>query len=348
MSSNSTLFSGKHSWLVPMLLLLFVGALALLLAGGANVSDDYSAAPLSANSNDGIEVVHPGIYEGPPSSEQAISRVTTQGTIRGRVTSALWSIWPSEVVIELIKIETHSKIAQFACLREEPNFIFENVPFGSYRLKLVGDRILAFDIDIKLDAEGPNIFQSMALRTAASISGIVFDTAGSPAVNVQVVSRFQHDLEGFFVTPQIANTDSDGRFTIEGVRPGLHKVFVGAEHSPLSKTETLNISENSPNAFAEFTINKFGMASVFVEVRDSSADRITLYKKMRVSAERLNSDPTFRLSLDVNENGIAQFNALPPGRYSFTAYGGGVRRTRQTTSVIEGQNSDIKIGVGKL
>ena len=218
-----------------MLLLLFVGALALLLAGGANVSDDYAAAPLAANSNDGIEVVQPGIYDGPRASEQAILRVPTYGTIRGRVTSARWSIWPAEVVIELIKIENNSKIAQFACLREEPDFIFENVPFGSYRLKLVGDRILAFDIDIKLDAEGPNIFQSMALRSAASISGIVFDTAGSPAVNVQVVSRFQHDLEGFFVTPQIANTDSEGRFTIEGVRPGQHKVFVGAEHSPLSR-----------------------------------------------------------------------------------------------------------------
>ena len=331
-----------------LLLLLFVGALALLLAGGANVSDDYAAAPLAANSNDGIEVVQPGIYDGPRASEQAILRVPTYGTIRGRVTSARWSIWPAEVVIELIKIENNSKIAQFACLREEPDFIFENVPFGSYRLKLVGDRILAFDIDIKLDAEGPNIFQSMALRSAASISGIVFDTAGSPAVNVQVVSRFQHDLEGFFVTPQIANTDSEGRFTIEGVRPGQHKVFVGAEHSPLSKTETLNISENSPDAFTQFTINKFGMASVFVDVRDASADKLTLYKKMRVSAERLNSDPTFRLSIDVNEKGLAQFNALPPGRYSFTAYGGGIRRTRQTTSVIEGQNSDVKIGVGKL
>ena len=332
-----------------MLLLLLVGALALVLAGDANVADEHAPAPPMASSNAGSGTVQPGIYEGPDTSiAPAILRVPTHGTIRGRVTSAIWSIWPSEVVIELIKIENNSKIAQFACLREEPNFIFENVPFGSYRLKLVGYRILAFDIDVKLDAEGPNIFQSMALRSAASISGIVFDTAGSPAVNVQVVSRFQHDLEGFFVTPQIANTDSEGRFTIEGVRPGQHKVFVGAEHSPLSKTETLNISENSPNAFAEFTINKFGMASVFIEIRDSSADKITLYKKMRVSAERLNSDPTFRLSLDVNENGLAQFNALPPGRYSFTAYGGGVRRTRQTTSVIEGQNSDIKIGVGKL
>lgn len=347
MSTNSTFFDGKKHWLAPMLLLLFAAVLGMVLSGDINTDGNHTDSPLSASEQGNMKPIEAGVYDGPRSSDQPILRVPTHGTIRGRITSADWAIWPSEVVVELVLIKNNSKIAQFACHREESNFIFEQVNFGAYRLKLVGDRILPFSIDVKLDAEATDLFQSMPLRNAASISGVVFDTAGNVAVNVQVVSRFQHELEGFYVVPQITTTDHEGRFTIDGVRPGVHKVFVGAEHSPLSKTETINISENSPEAFTQFTINKFGTASVFVNFVSTTANDSKRFKKLRVSAERLASDPTFSLSLDVNDQGLAQFNALPPGRYSFTVYGGSIRRTRYTAAVIEGKNSDVKIDVGK-
>ncbi len=78
-----------------MLLLLLVGALALVLAGDANVADEHAPAPPMANSNAGSETVQPGIYEGPDTSiAPAILRVPTYVTILGRLSSDNWSIGP--------------------------------------------------------------------------------------------------------------------------------------------------------------------------------------------------------------------------------------------------------------
>ncbi|MFT7516252.1 MAG: hypothetical protein ACI84O_000025 [Myxococcota bacterium] len=347
MSSNSTFFDSKKHWLVPMLLLLLVAAIAIVLSGGVNVDDKPATEPLSTNNSDEIEPVAPAIYDGPATPAQPFLRVPTHGTIRGRVSSAKWAMWPSEVVVELILLQDNSVVAKYGCHREENNFIFENVKFGDYRLRLSGDSVQRFEINVHLDVDSANIFQAMALRNTASISGIVHDTAGNVAVNVQVVARFQHDSPGHFSAPLIANTDSKGNFTIIGVRPGLHKVFVGSEYSPLSEVQLLNVSENSPDAWAQFTINQFGTASVYLNISNAADDQAKEFSKLRVSAERLSSDPKFQLSITVNENGVAQFNALPPGRYSFTAYGGSYRRTHYTASVLEGKNSDVKITVRK-
>jgi hypothetical protein len=345
-SINPTLDSKKR-WLVPMLLLLFVSVIAYVLSSKIAVDDNLPTSPISANGDNKIEGIQPGIYQGPNMPDEPILRVPTHGSIRGRITSEQWAMWPSEVVVELLLKRNNSVVATFAGRREENKFAFENLKFDNYRLRLVGERILPFGIDASINADQPNIIQNLALRNAASITGYVYDTAGNPASNVQVVSRFQHPLAGFYVAPQIAMTNKDGHFSIEGVRPGQHNVFVGAEHSPLSKVEIINISENAPQAFTQFTINQFGTASVFINVVKPPSSLDKEYKKMRVSAERLNSEPKFILSVGVNENGVAQFNALPPGRFAFTVYGGGYNRTHYTATVITSKNSDIKIDISK-
>ncbi len=330
-----------------MLLLLLIAALTVVLASEVNVGDDQQPETLSATTGSDINPLQPAIYTASPPAEQVLLRVPTHGTIRGRVTSAEWAVWPSEVVVELLSISNNSVIASYGCHRSENDFIFQDLVFGKYKLRLTGDRIQAFVIEVKISAESPNVFQAMALRTTSSISGIVYDTAGNPASNVQVVATFQHQLEGFFAAPQLAITDSEGKFTITGIRPGTHKVFVGAKRNPLSEVQLININTNSPDAYAQFTINQFGRATVFVNLVKSNNEAAEQYKKIRISAERLSSDPKFQLSLPANELGVAQFNALPPGRYVFTAYGGGFKRTHLTASVIEGKNSELKINLSE-
>jgi hypothetical protein len=348
-SINPTLDSKKR-WLVPTILMLFAVALVgWLTTIGVNSHNHGQANDLSAIAGHNIQEIQPATYEGPNRPADPILRIPTTGTIRGRVTSEEWAMWPSEVVIELLNRKNNELIRSYACRRGENKFVFDNLDFGKYRLRLVGDRILPFAIDASISASNPHLIQNLSLKNSASVTGYVHDTAGNPAADVQIVAQFQHKIEGYYSPPLITNTNESGYFEIQGLRPGQHQVYVGAEKSPLSKVEKINISENAPQAYLQFTINQFGTASIKVKIinTNSGVDHASEYKKVRVSAERLGSEPKFLLSVELNQDGVAHFNALPPGRYAFTAYGGGYRRTIQSASIVTSQNTGTTIQLRK-
>ncbi len=331
---------GKINWLLPVFLLLLV--IGVMLSQQPQTSQNLSEIK-------GIETKATKPVTSTPLNTENISVAKTpqKGEINGRIVAEKWAMWPKQVFIEILSANNGQVIDTWGCRKEEPKFSFKNLPFGTYKLKIKGDGVKEYMVTITLKNNMPKLYQTLALKNTSAIQGVVYDTQGSPAKNVQVVAQFDNDRSGYAPAPMTANTNDQGEFELSDLRPGKYNVFAGAIYSPLSKTETITISESNPKSWLQLTVNTFGTATVKLALKNGDKLENNDLKKIRVSAERLKSVPKFQLSVSVREDGTAYFPTLPPGHFIFTAYGGAFRRTRLTASILEGKNTNLNIDLYK-
>ncbi|PCJ52083.1 MAG: hypothetical protein COA70_12990 [Planctomycetota bacterium] len=255
------------------------------------------------------------------------------GIIRGRVVAANWVIWPQAITVSLIPQSGGPAIRTAPASEEDPTFNFERVPFDNYTLQLTAAECLDQNLLLTLSAEQNNHFASIGIVPAASVIGLVVDEQGLPVVKIPVAAVFRSDLLGASQVPLMASTDENGQFRISGLRHGEYNIYVGSFRNPLSELKVIGISREAPEAYVSFTVMKMGRATVSVDFLDGPEAAAEDWSAMRIKATRVGEGLGFSESLALGKDGDVHFTALPPGNYSFSAYGGPYRKVIRQASV---------------
>jgi len=330
---------GRTSLWVPGLLLMLAVAVLWVLNTGTSSHPDQGSAPLTPVSADaqGHEPLESAVLEkvdlpvDPKRND--LGYQPKFGIIRGRVVAANWVTWPGAITLSLMPQSGGPPIRTAPASEENPTFTFERVPFGNYTLKLTAAECLEQNLLLTLSVEQNNHFASIAIVPAASVIGVVVDEQGLPVVKIPVAAVFRSDLLGASQVPLMASTDENGQFRITGLRDGEYNIYVGSFRNPLSELKVIGISRQAPEAYVSFTVTKMGRATVSVDFLDGPQAAAEDWAAMRVQATRMGEGLGFSESLALGEDGLVHFTALPPGNYSFSAYGGPYRKVLRQASV---------------
>lgn len=330
---------GRTSLWVPGLLLMLVVAVFWVLTSGTNENPEHGNGPLSANQESSIdrEPIASAVLEKVDLPKDPVrddlSYQPKFGIVRGRVVAAHWVIWPRAITVSLISQSGGEVIGTAPASEEAPTFHFERVPFGNYTLKLTAAECLDQELLLTLSPEQNNHFTSIAVVPAASVIGVVVDEMGQPVEKIPVAVVLRSKNLGASQVPLTSLTDENGQFRITGLRDGEFNVYVGSFRNPLSEIQVIGISREAPEAYVSFTVTKMGRATVTVNFLDRTEAAAEDWLTMRVLATRSGEGLGFSESLPLGEDGKVVFTALPPGNYSFSAYGGPYRKVIRQASV---------------
>ena len=207
MRVSASKIAGFTAWKALALLLfglvLLVGA--LLLAPGPKgerelpvayeqnpPSVDLSPGTLTDPSTTGARAPpwEPGVVL-PPDSTVRSGAAPTSAIIRGRVVAASWVLWPRRAVVVLTRQADGAEVARAEPSQESPDFRFDQVPFGDYRLRLEASEFEELVMLISASQSAPDMYQTMPLTPAASVRGRVKDAQGElvPDIFVTVEPR---------------------------------------------------------------------------------------------------------------------------------------------------------------
>lgn len=79
--------------------------------------------------------------------------------------------------------------------------------------------------DVKVD-DGREVEETFELQATAKVNGVVVNSAGDPVRGVRVMAKRQQENSGVEQAMGSALTDSEGKFTIEGIDPGENNWLV--------------------------------------------------------------------------------------------------------------------------
>ncbi|MHC4823899.1 MAG: carboxypeptidase-like regulatory domain-containing protein [Planctomycetota bacterium] len=328
---------GRTSMWVPTALLLLVVAMAWVLSSGEDTGD----APGETHGLSGIdsgtvpETLTPGKLDPsltPPDRVEVVP-TPTHGKIRGRVVAENWVTWPSGITLSLAPQEGGDPLQTLGASKEFPQFAFERVPLGNYRLSLTAPDCVKQNLLVSVTAQQVDQFMAVPLSPAASIRGTVVDRTGHPIASIPVAATLYSTAPGRSQVPYTASTDEDGNFHITGLRDGEFEVYVGTFRNPLSEVKIVGIHRGAPEAWVNFVVDAMGSATVQVDFLDGAEVAAEDWRTMRVQAVLSAESKGFSESMPLNAEGRVVFPALPPGEYSFVAYGGPYRRVSRKASV---------------
>ncbi|MDA0667870.1 MAG: carboxypeptidase-like regulatory domain-containing protein [Planctomycetota bacterium] len=338
MPFRSTNLGRTNLW-VPSLLLMLAVAVFWVLTSDPNENPDPAKGRSSSQRESSLELE--------PIASAVLEKVDLPldpvrddlsyqpkfGIVRGRVVAAHWVIWPQAITVSLIPQSGGEAIGISPASEEAPTFRFERVPFGNYTLKLTATECLDQELLLTLSPEQNNHFASIAVVPAASVIGVVVDEMNQPVEKIPVAVVLRSNNPGASQVPLTSLTDENGQFRITGLRDGEFNVYVGSFRNPLSEIQVIGISREAPEAYVSFTVTKMGRATVTVDFLDGTEAAAEDWLTMRVLATRSGEGLGFSGSLPLGENGQVVFTALPPGNYSFSAYGGPYRKVIRQASV---------------
>ena len=338
MPFRSTILGRTNLWVPGLLLMLAVAVFWVLTsapegdpsADDSSLSTDYGTSverdPLESAVLEKVELPIDPVRDD-------LSYQPKFGIVRGRVVAANWVSWPPAISVSLLPQAGGDAIAMAPASEEAPTFQFERVPFGNYILQLTAAECLEQKLLLTLSPEQNNHFASIAVVPAASVVGVVVDEQGLPVEKIPVAAVLRSNLPGASQVPLTSLTDEHGQFRISGLRDGEFNVYVGSFRNPLSEIKVIGISREAPEAYVSFTVTKMGSATVVIDFLDGAEAAAEDWRTMRVLATRSGEGLGFSESLAVMEDGKVYFTALPPGNYTFSAYGGPYRKVIRQASI---------------
>lgn len=144
------------------------------------------------------------------------------GGIRGRIEHPLLARWPAVVYVEAIPGKT------FAAPAEHPVVDQKKLVFIPHVLPVLKGTTVDFknSDDVKHNIfssrKSPNVF-NLGTYSAGVVRSVAFDKPGV----VSLLCNVHSEMSAYVVvveTPYFALTDREGRFSIEGVPPGSHRL----------------------------------------------------------------------------------------------------------------------------
>jgi hypothetical protein len=341
------------------LALLFAGlvlvALAVLWAPGPSVSPELPgpgdpSAPVTStepgsltdpNSTGAREPRwEPGVVL-PPDSPIRAGTAPTAAIVRGRIVAANWVTWPRSTTVLLTRQSDGKECGRAEPTQDAPEFRFEEVPFGDYRLSLQASEFEELVMLISASTQAPDLFQTMPLTPAASVRGRVRDSEGNlvPEILVTVELRVADPRQP--VLPIEGRTDAAGEFRIPGLRPGEYDVYPGAARSAVGASVAVFLGPGAPEAWADLEVSGLGTARVVLEDLDAAG-------LAGVSVQALMMKPAgaigaYQETRAATADGKVDFRWLPPGEYGFTVFGGAFRRTLREGTVQAGAVAEVRI-----
>lgn len=332
---------------VPAALLLLLVAMAWVLTSGSGdgAGQAERVGGLGPDSGATPDSLDPGELDPdvrPPDRVEVV-QTPTHGKIRGRVVAENWVTWPSGITLSLALQEGGPPLETLGASEEFPQFAFERVPLGNYRLTLTAPDFVEQNLLIAVTALQVDQFMAVPLAPAASIIGTVVDRLGQPVASIPVAATFYSTAPGRSQVPHTTSTDEDGAFRITGLRDGEFEVYVGTFRNPLSEVKVVGIHRGAPEAWVNFVVDAMGSATVQVDFLDGEEVAAQDWRTMRVQAVLDAKEKGFSESLPLNAEGRVRFPALPPGDYSFVAYGGPYRRVSRKASVSTDLPAEITI-----
>lgn len=346
----------------PALLLVLAGALVVVLAwvwggGGDGASPaaqteetGASAAP-DATPQPGATIRaedlaqqrsdwQPGTVL-PPDSTYRRGVPPVHALVRGRVVALSWVSWPRRAVITLSRQEDDARIAERVVNQEEPDFRFEELPFGDYRLRLEADEFEPMSVLVTARAEAPDQFLNLQLTPAASVSGLVRGPQGQPIAGIAVCVEWRPTAPGDLVVPLEARTDAEGRFRIPGLRQGEYDVYAGPARAAVGPRVAVFVGPGAPQAWADLQVPELGAARVTLEDLDRAG--LAGVKVLAQMTRPAGAVASYRETREPGSDGVARFDWLPPGEYGFTVQGGAFRRTVREGVVAVGSATEVRI-----
>lgn len=341
------------------LVLLFAGlvlvALAVLLAPGPEPTPEApgSGAPVATGSQTdpgiltdpdatGARAPHwePGAVL-PPDSPVRAGTAPTAAIVRGRVVAANWVLWPRSTTVVLTRQSDGKECGRAEPTQDAPEFRFEEIPFGDYRLRLEASEFEELVMLLSASAQAPDLFQTLPLTPAASVRGRVRDSDGNlvPEILVTVEPRVADARQP--VLPIEGRTDAAGEFRIPGLRPGEYDVYPGAARSAVGASVAVFVGPGAPEAWADLTVSELGTARVLLEDLDAAGlAGVSVQALMMKPAGAIGAYQETRIA---SADGKVDFRWLPPGEYGFTAFGGAFRRTLREGTVQAGAVAEVRI-----
>lgn len=288
------------------------------------------------------------VYQGPP-DRVFVSHGASNGTIRGRVVAENWVVWPHAIRLTLEKQESREVVQERGANPEDPNFEFDPVPFGSYRLRLQADDCLDQAFLLTLSAESTDHHMAVPLIPSGRIVGRTQSALGEPVGGLPVVAIRRPDKPGHRSVPHTGLSEANGDFRVDGLQPGTYDVMAGNQLRPLGEVHVAHLATQASEAWVTLEVPPLGRAAITLEFKDGDKALERDWKMLRVQADATAGDGRgFSLSLPLQEDGTVHFPALPPGDYAFTAYGGPYRRTMRRGAVVAGQEVSVQIPVRAL
>ncbi len=166
----------------------------------------------------GIGLIRTDLYlEG---GETATIQFPLMGAIVGRVENIDGEQRTIKLVSETYGFVRHGEITQ------DGQYRFTNLPGGRYRIELDDDILTGLENDGQSVVEAPLLRGGMSNeKNNSRIVGKVHDANNSPTPNVTISLRFQGQ------TVATTESDANGQYRFEHLRPGVYEVAVGDEIS---------------------------------------------------------------------------------------------------------------------
>ena len=222
-------------------------------------------------------------------------------------------------------------------------FRLEDVEEGEYALKVRHpERAMEESFDVEVEAIDTRFEVDLAVTV---IEGRVTDASGDPVVDAEVTARRKRPSGGPTTMiaistsdggPQVLSfgglggravrTDADGRYRLRGVVPGVPLIVAASEPSLGStESEPLEVETGSLTVDVDLTFVQPGQVTVRVEGLQADA----LSAPLALARLDGSAQPTAEFVRD----GVASFQSLEPGAYTFSIVGLGEGVTVEPESI---------------
>jgi len=359
MRVSATEIAGFAAWkaLALALLGLLLLAAALLLTPGPDPVDGPGSGP-GPESGASADPAAPGTLTDPASAGARLpawepgavlppdttirsGAAPTSAIVRGRVVAANWVSWPRRIEVVLARQSDGAELARAEPTQDAPDFRFEEVPFGDYRLRLEASEFEDLVMLLSANASAPDLFQTLPLTPAASVRGRVKDAQGALVPDILVTVELRAEDPRTPVLPVEGRTDAAGEFRVPGLRPGEYDVYPGAARSPVGAAVTVFLGAGAPEAWADLEVSGLGSATVVLEdLETAGLAGVSVQAQMLTPAGAIGA---YRETRAPGADGRVVFRWLPPGEYGFTAFGGAFRRTLRNGTVRAGAEVEVRV-----
>ena len=242
-----------------------------------------------------------------PEAAQTQAAFVGHGLIRGRVVPAPGASLPTtgQVVLDPISWK-HSPPRgtrrELEFNGEAPDFVFEEVPLGAYRIHAVGAGMDSRFSDVVLQVGADQVYKMVELRPAGFVDGRVLDEQGEALEGLRV--RLEAEL-GDLVFETITN--AAGEWVVSGVPIGGYRVTFGDPLRPLVPARSFQFGGGS-SRFPEQRISP--QASILVRAIDMHGDPVVAAEVTGFERAGGSYHPI------TDEYGVVRVRYLVPGRYT--------------------------------